>query len=70
MNLTSMDVMELDAALRSYEATQSQDAKLDVIVNATVYTYLINRHIDKENLVVFSFGEREFKGRNPWNCRC
>lgn len=70
MNLTSMDVMELDAALRSYEATQSQDVKLDVIVNATVYTYLINRHIDKENLVVFSFGEREFKGRNPWNCRC
>ena len=30
----------------------------DVIANTTGYTYLINRHIDKENTVVFTFGEK------------
>ena len=48
---------ELEAALQSYDANKNEDAKLDIIVNATAYTYLINRHIEKENEVVFTFGE-------------
>lgn len=57
-DLGRLYMMDLDAALRSYEAEPGQDAKLDIITNATGYTYLINRHIDKENSVVFTFGEK------------
>lgn len=60
-DLGRLHMQELDAALRSYEKEANDDAKLDVIVNATAYTYLINRHIDKENSVVFSFGEKNLK---------
>jgi len=57
-DLGRLHMMELDEALRKYEETKSQEAKLDVIVNATAYTYLINRHIEKEDTVVFAFGEK------------
>ncbi|MBR3772522.1 MAG: hemerythrin domain-containing protein [Clostridium sp.] len=57
-DLGRLHMQELDAALRRYEKGFHDDAKLDVIVNATAYTYLINRHMDKENSVVFSFGEK------------
>lgn len=57
-DLGRLYMMELDQALRTYEQSKSQDAKLDVIANTTGYTYLINRHIDKENSVVFTFGEK------------
>ncbi|HAU84085.1 MAG TPA: hemerythrin [Lachnospiraceae bacterium] len=57
-DLGRLHMMELDNALRAYEETGSQDAKLDIIANTMGYTYLINRHIDKENTVVFTFGEK------------
>lgn len=57
-DLGRLHMMELDEALREYEVSMSDDSKLDVIVNTTAYTYLINRHIDKENAAVFSFGEK------------
>lgn len=57
-DLGRLHMMELDEALREYEVSKSDDSKLDIIVNTTAYTYLINRHIDKENAVVFSFGEK------------
>lgn len=57
-DLGRLYMMDLDYALRSYEKEPNQDAKLDIITNTTGYTYLINRHIDKENTVVFSFGEK------------
>ena len=60
-DLGRLHMQELDVALRCYEKESNDDAKLDVIVNATAYTYLINRHIDKENSVVFSFGEKNLK---------
>lgn len=57
-DLGRLHMQELDDALRRYEKEPNDDAKLDIIVNATAYTYLINRHIDKEDSVVFSFGEK------------
>ncbi|MDO5522268.1 MAG: hemerythrin domain-containing protein [bacterium] len=60
-DLGRLHMKELDEALRSYELDQNDQAKLDVIVNTTGYTYLIKRHIDKENAAVFTFGERGLK---------
>lgn len=57
-DLGRLHMRELEAALQSYDANKNEDAKLDIIVNATAYTYLINRHIEKENEVVFTFGEK------------
>lgn len=34
-----------------------EESKLDVIANAISYTHLLERHIAKENEVVYSFGE-------------
>lgn len=45
-------------ALRNYEENPNEGAKLDIITNATAYTYLIQRHIDKENEVIFTYGEK------------
>ena len=36
-----------------------QDARLDVIGNAIAYTDLLNRHIDKEDNVLYVFGQNQ-----------
>ena len=36
-----------------------KEAKLDVIANAISYTHLLERHIDKEDRVIYKFAERE-----------
>ena len=59
-DLGRLHIGELEQALRSY-GNGKEDAKLDVIVNATAYTYLIKRHIEKENAVVFTYGENNLK---------
>lgn len=56
-DLGRLTMQELSQAIESYRKDKNDDAKLDIIVNATSYTYLIKRHIDKENAVVFTFGE-------------
>lgn len=38
-----------------------QEAKLDVIANAIGYAHLLQRHIDKEDKVVYPFALRELK---------
>ncbi len=60
-DLGRLHMSQLDQAIRTYEKSKSQEAKLDIIANATGYTDLIKRHIDKENTVVFSFGEKNLK---------
>lgn len=57
-DLGRLHMRELEEALRSYEENPSDEAKLDIIVNTTAYTYLIQRHIEKENAVVFTYGEK------------
>ena len=36
-----------------------EDAKLDIIANAISYTHLLERHIDKEDRVIYKYAERE-----------
>lgn len=62
-DLGRLHIGELEQALRAYESGM-EDAKLDVIVNATAYTYLIKRHIEKENAVVFTYGENNLKSES------
>lgn len=38
-----------------------EEAKLDVIANAISYTHLMERHIEKEDKVVYTFAERNLK---------
>lgn len=37
----------------------NQEAILDIIANAISYTHLLERHIDKEDNVIYKFGERQ-----------
>jgi hemerythrin-like domain-containing protein len=61
-DLGRLHMSELEQALRAYEIDDTNaDAKLDIIVNTTAYTYLIRRHALKENEVVFTFGEKNLK---------
>ncbi len=39
----------------------NEEAKLDVIANAVSYTNLLDRHINKEDNVVYKFAQRELK---------
>lgn len=51
-------ISELEKALERYEDTQSTTDKLDIVVNATAWANLLQRHIDKENSVVYTFARR------------
>ncbi|MHC1721427.1 MAG: hemerythrin domain-containing protein [Clostridiaceae bacterium] len=50
-------VKELEEALEKVKSGDN-DAKLDVIANAISYANLLNRHIDKEDAVVYTFAKR------------
>jgi hemerythrin-like domain-containing protein len=39
----------------------NEEAKLDVIANAVSYGELLQRHIDKEDKVIYNFAKRELK---------
>lgn len=51
-------IADMEAALIKAESGD-EDARLDVVANAMGYTYLLHRHIDKEDGVVFTFADRE-----------
>lgn len=68
-DLGRLYMTQLDQALRNYkqpnpdpskayDQVKIDEAKLDIITNTTAYTYLITRHIGKENEVVFTYGEK------------
>lgn len=57
-DLGRLYISELEQALNRYEQNPNTMDKLDIITNACGYVALINRHIDKEDSVVFSFAER------------
>lgn len=64
-------IKELEEALTRFKAGDNE-AKLDVIANAVSYTHLLNRHIDKEDNVVYSFAKRELceETLNKVNMEC
>lgn len=53
-----LHVMTWEKALDAYEADPTPAIKLEIITNAMAYCYLLRRHIDKENEVVYPFAER------------
>lgn len=57
-DLGRLHVKELRAALDKVKSGD-EEAKLDVIANSISYTHLLERHIDKEDKVIYTFAERE-----------
>lgn len=53
-------MQELRVALDDYK-NGNEEAVLDVIANAISYTHLLDRHIQKENDLVYPFAEKNFK---------
>ncbi|KAF5072948.1 Hemerythrin HHE cation binding domain protein [anaerobic digester metagenome] len=49
---------ELEGALARYEAEKKTIDKLEILVNAAAWADLLQRHIDKENNVVYTFARR------------
>lgn len=59
-DLGRLYVSNLEEALKSYEEGNSE-VKLDIIANAISYCNLLDRHIHKEDNVIYKFAERELK---------
>lgn len=57
-DLGRMYVRDLAEALDKVK-NGDEEAKLDVIANAISYTNLLERHIDKEDRVIYKYAERE-----------
>lgn len=57
-DLARLHVMELEKAVNAYEKEPTKENKLDIISNAMGYYYLLKRHVDKENEVVYPYGEK------------
>lgn len=57
-DLARYHVNSLEEALNAYEKDKSIDNKLDIISYAAGYYHLLQRHIYKENNVVYPFGEK------------
>ena len=56
-DLGRLHVKELEEALASVKAGDEK-SKLDVIANAISYTHLIKRHIQKEDELIYVYGEK------------
>ena len=59
-DLGRLYITGLSEALESLKSG-NKEAILDVIANAISYTHLLNRHIDKEDNVIYKFAARELK---------
>ncbi len=57
-DLGRLYIKDLNRALDNVKAGE-KDAKLDLIANAISYTHLLERHIDKEDRVIYKYAERE-----------
>ena len=57
-DLARLHVMELENALNAYEKEKTPENKLDIIANAVGYCYLLKRHVDKENAVVYPYAKK------------
>ena len=48
----------LDAALKDWEESPDGENKLQILANAMGYYYLMVRHIDRENQVIYPYARR------------
>lgn len=60
-DLGRLHMKQLEEAITAYKEEASLDAKLDIIMNASGYVDLLNRHIEKENTVVYTFAQKQLK---------
>lgn len=59
-DLGRLYISSLEDALNSFK-NGNEEAKLDIIANAISYTNLLERHIHKEDNVIYKFAQRELK---------
>ncbi len=57
-DLARLNVLEMEKAINRYEETHSTEDKLSIISNMMGYTYLLRRHIEKEDGVVYPYAEK------------
>ncbi len=57
-DLARYHVGELDKALTRYEKNPTSEVKLDILTHAASYADLLQRHINKENDVCYTYAER------------
>lgn len=55
-------IMSLEAALKELQDGK-EEAKLDIIANAISYTSLLERHITKEDNVIYKYAKRELSDK-------
>ena len=60
-DLARFQVNELEKAVDKYEQNKTDENKLDVISLSMGYCYLLERHAEKENKVVYPLGERSLR---------
>lgn len=51
-------ILDLETALNQYKEEPKVDYKLEIIAGAAGYANLLTRHIEKENQVVYPYGEK------------
>lgn len=56
-DLGRLYMSNLEAALEKFNKGD-KDARVDIIANAISYTDLLTRHIDKEDITIYSFAQR------------
>lgn len=57
-DLARYHVSELDKALTQYEESPTTEAKLSILTHASGYADLLQRHINKENEVCYTYAQR------------
>lgn len=55
-------IMSLEAALKELKEGK-EEAKLDIIANAVSYANLLDRHITKEDNVIYNYAKRELSSK-------
>lgn len=60
-DLGRLYIMNLETALNKYRESKENETKLDIIANTISYGDLLNRHIDKEDQLVYIYGEKNLK---------
>lgn len=63
-DIARLYVSDLDASLDAYEVEPTAEARLSILVAAGSYEQLLRRHIQKENDVVFPFGENNLSAQS------
>lgn len=59
-DLARLSVFQLEEALELYKKEAGSRNKLDIIANMMNYGYILRRHIDKEDKLVYPFAEKNF----------